>query len=150
MLPHCTCHCLGWVFSPVNEEEMETIWHTIFFLLKSPHKRTNTCCIMKSFPLVLPQALSFTLYFSVSLFLPVFVFPSLCFHFFTCMFSQLFRPVPKRITFNRGLAVKLEFFYLFFKTLLMIHLLGTECTSPHHWEWGAGGASAGRHFPAHS
>lgn len=31
----------------------------------------------------------------------------------------------------------------------MTHLLGTGCLSQHHWECGAGGASAERHFPAH-
>lgn len=58
----CICHCLGWVFSLVSEwggDGNHLARHpTIFFILKSSHKLTHTCCNTKFFPLVLPQALS--------------------------------------------------------------------------------------------
>lgn len=120
-----------------------------FFLLKSSHKLTHTCCNTKFFPLVLPQDLSLFSLFCQSW--PV----SLQFWYFlpfTFTFSKhvltTIQACAKMDNVQQGFSCEAGKK----KSSLqqMIHPVGTKFMSPHHWEWGAGGASAGRHFPAHS
>lgn len=151
----CICHCLGWVFSLVSEwggDGNHLARHpTIFFILKSSYKLTHTCCNTKFFPLVLPQALSlFSLFcqsWPISLqflyFLPV-----------TFTFSKrvltIIQACAKTDNVQQGLSREARKKKRKSSLQQMIHFVGTKCMSSHHWEWGAGGASAGRHFPAHS
>lgn len=139
-----------------------------YFLLKSPHKPTHRCCNMNLFPLFLPLAVPLPILFfflfqsrTVSLWGLYFsYFPWLVLFLIPInitpinIFLNLFSLVPKQLLF---LAEATRF-----KTALswvseIINIAVDDSSSwhqmqqsSHYWEYGAGSASAGRYFPAHS